>query len=234
MISLSEIFSRAFHIFFYFSLAVFTLDNPEIKYFNETILKDEKVTTKSTDYACSPKPLFKNYIYSIEENPDNYDYDDEEYGFENEEISQGENKIYRLPLFDSDASIVAHIHLPAKKFDIRAEVTVVCGEGTFLSVLGHKDYLWLGFMEGQTILQWNAGSGSLKLNGGKIRFDGRTRVTARRYRKDALLKVGSMSVKGTAPGRMTSLDTKPYIYIGSPPENITKLVIIYSILQHKL
>lgn len=192
--------------------------------------------TKPSYNVCSPKPFWKNNIIntdSDEDVMDAYDYEDEEYSFENEEITQEENKLYRSPLFDSEASLVAQVRLPAKKFDIQAEVTVVCGNGALLMASGHKDHLWLGFVEGRTGLRWNAGHGVAYIDGGRIRFDGRTRIVARRYKKDAVLKVGSVTMKGTAPGRMTSLEIKPYIYIGSPPDNITKLVFRLFALKNR-
>lgn len=146
----------------------------------------------------------------------------EEDYFIQEEYLEEVNDIYKAPLFDGKAHITARTRLPAKRFDIWAEVSAVCGQGTLMSASGTRDHLWLGFVEDRAILRWDAGSGPLELRSGKVRTDGRTKISARRYKKDAVLRLGSSTARGTAHGRMTSLDVDPFIYVGRPPENVTR------------
>ncbi|KAG7310629.1 hypothetical protein JYU34_003425 [Plutella xylostella] len=133
-----------------------------------------------------------------------------------------DNEMYRVPLFDGRAGMVARARLPAKHFDIFAEVSTVCGEGAVLSASGPRDYLWFGLIDDNIVLRWDAGSGPLDLRAGKVRTDGRTRISIRRYRKDAVLKLESSTLTGSSPGRMSSLDLDPFIYVGHPPDNATR------------
>lgn len=126
-------------------------------------------------------------------------------------------------MFDGQARLTARARLPSKRFDIWAEVSAVCGKGAILSASGTRDHLWLGLVENRAVLRWDAGSGPTELHTGKTKIDGKSKISARRYKKDAVLKVGSSSARGSSQGRMSSLDVDPYIYIGHPPENITKL-----------
>lgn len=173
--------------------------------------------TTDRDY-CPKRPSANSTENSYEDEENNsYEYSDDEFS--------GDRYVHRVPLFDGTARIVARARLPAKRFDISAEITVACGRGALLSASGSKDYLWLGFVEEKAGLKWNAGSGTFVLNVGKVVYDGRSKVSARRYRKDGVLRYGSATVRGTAPGRMNSLNLDPYIYIGNPPENVTMLVL---------
>lgn len=64
------------------------------------------------------------------------------------------NDLYTVPLFDGEARIMARTRLPAKRFDIWAEVSAVCGNGALVSASGVKDYLWVGFAHDRAILRW--------------------------------------------------------------------------------
>lgn len=139
-----------------------------------------------------------------------------------EEYLEQVNDVYKAPLFDGKARITARTRLPAQRFDIWAEVSAVCGQGTLMSASGTRDRLWLGFLEDKAVLRWDAGSGPLELRSGKVRTDGRTKISARRYKKDAVLSLGSSTATGSARGRMTSLDVDPFIYVGRPPDNMTR------------
>ncbi|CAG9581467.1 unnamed protein product [Danaus chrysippus] len=148
---------------------------------------------------------------------------EENYPIYEEYIEENENEIYSSPLFDGHARMTARTRLPAKRFDIWAEVSAVCGKGALISASGVRDYLWLGFVKDRAVLRWDAGNGPLELRSGKIRVDTKSKISARRYKKDAMLKLESYTVRGTTHGRMSSLDVDPYIYIGHPPDNVTKL-----------
>lgn len=130
--------------------------------------------------------------------------------------------MYRVPLFDDESSMTIRMRLPTKRFDIWAEVSAICGEGNLLTATGVKDYVWLGLVENRAILRWNAGSGPLELSVGRVTTHGRSKISARRYKKDGILSLGSVVAAGTSPGRMTSLNVDNYIYLGKPPENVTK------------
>ncbi|XP_068626565.1 agrin-like [Battus philenor] len=144
-----------------------------------------------------------------------------------EYYDEREKDAYVAPLFDGRAHMTARTRLPAKSFDIWAEVSAVCGKGALMSASGVRDYLWLGFMEDKAVLRWDAGSGPLELRSGKVRFDGRSKISARRYKKDALLKVGPAAARGSTHGPMSSLDIDPYIFIGRTPDNVTLLSGMY-------
>ncbi|KAJ0182481.1 hypothetical protein K1T71_001850 [Dendrolimus kikuchii] len=133
------------------------------------------------------------------------------------------NEIYEAPLFDGKARMTARTQLPAKRFDVWAEVSAVCGNGALLSAAGIRDHLWLGFVEEKGVLRFDAGSGFFELRAGRVKTDGRSKISARRYKKDALLQLGSITLTGTAKGNLTSLDIGSSIYIGLPPDNVTKL-----------
>lgn len=147
---------------------------------------------------------------------------EEDYSIQEEYMEEKINDVYKMPLFDGNARMTARTRLPAKRFDIWAEVSAVCGTGSLLSASGTRDHLWLGFVDDRAILRWDAGSGPLELRSGKVNTDGRTRVSARRYKKDAVLKLGSITARGTAQGHMNSLDVDPFIYVGQPPQNVTR------------
>lgn len=132
------------------------------------------------------------------------------------------SELYRVPLFDGQASMMARARLPAKRFDIMVEITAVCGDGSLFSAAGSKDHVWLGFIDDKVVLRWDAGSGPTELRAGKIRTDGRSKVSARRYRKDAEVRMGFATESGSSRGRMSSVNVEPFIYIGNPPENVTK------------
>lgn len=133
-----------------------------------------------------------------------------------------ENEIYTAPLFDGLARMTARTRLPAKRFDIWAEVSAVCGRGALISASGVRDYLWLGLVDNRAVLRWDAGSGPLELHSGKVKLDVKSKISARRYKKDAMLKLGSSTARGSMHGRMSSLDVDPYIHVGKPPANVTK------------
>ncbi|XP_075973420.1 agrin-like isoform X2 [Anticarsia gemmatalis] len=147
----------------------------------------------------------------------------EEYSVYEEYIEERSNEMYEVPLFDGHARMTARARLPAKRFDIWAEVSAVCGRGALVSASGTRDHLWLGFVDNRAVLRWDAGSGPTELHTGKTKIDGKSKISARRYKKDAVLKLGSSSARGSSQGRMSSLDIDPYIYIGHPPDNVTKL-----------
>lgn len=132
------------------------------------------------------------------------------------------NELYKAPLFDGTAHLIARARLPAKRFDIWAEVSAVCEKGSLVSAAGTRDHLWLGFVEDKVVLRWDAGSGPLQLFSGKVNTEGRSKISARRYKRDAVLRVGSVTTRGSAHGRMSSLDVDPFIYVGRPPDNVTK------------
>lgn len=147
---------------------------------------------------------------------------EEEYSSQEDYIEEEVNDIYNMPLFDGKATMTARTRLPAKRFDIWAEVSAVCGNGTLLSTSGTRDHLWLGFIGDRAILRWDAGSGPMELRSGKLKTDGRSKISARRYKKDAVLKLGSATSSGTAHGRMSSLDVDPFLYVGHPPDNVAR------------
>lgn len=147
---------------------------------------------------------------------------EEDYLLYEEYIQEEVNEMYKVPLFDGKAGMTARATLPAKRFDIWAEVSAVCGKGALVSASGMRDHLWLGFVEDKAVLHWDAGGGPLELHTGRVKMDGRSKVSARRYKKDAMLRLGSATVRGSAPGRMSSLDVDPFIYVGRPPGNVTK------------
>ncbi|CAH0727341.1 unnamed protein product, partial [Brenthis ino] len=148
---------------------------------------------------------------------------EENYPIYDEYFEENENEIYTAPLFDGLAQMTARTHLPAKRFDIWAEVSAVCGTGALISASGVRDYLWLGFVDNRAILRWDTGNGPSELRSGKVKVDVKSKISARRYKKDAMLKLGSTTARGTTHGRMSSLDVDPYIHVGQPPDNITKL-----------
>lgn len=148
---------------------------------------------------------------------------EEDYLLYEEYIEEELSDMYRVPLFDGTAHMTARTRLPAKRFDIWAEVSAVCGKGVLVSASGSKDHLLLGFVDNRAVLRWDAGGGPLELYSGKVKIDGKSKISARRYKKDAVLRVGSATAGGSAPGRMSSLDVDPFIYIGRPPNNVTKL-----------
>lgn len=125
-------------------------------------------------------------------------------------------------MFDGQARITARARIPAKRFDIWAEVSAVCGKGALVSASGTRDHMWLGFVDHRAVLRWDTGSGATELHTGKAKLDGKSKVSARRYKKDAVLKLGSSMARGSSQGSMNSLNVDPYIYVGHPPENVTK------------
>lgn len=131
---------------------------------------------------------------------------------------------YEVPLFDGEAFMRAQVRLPANRFDIWAEVSSVCGKGSLVSGGGRRDHFWLGFVQNRAVLRWDAGSGPYELHTGRVKPDGKSKISARRYKTDGVLKLGSAMVSGTARGRMTSLDIDPNVYVGLPPENVTRYV----------
>lgn len=147
---------------------------------------------------------------------------EDEYSSEEDYIDELANDIYKMPLFDGKATMTARTRLPAKRFDIWAEVSGVCGNGTLLSASGTRDHLWLGFIGDRAILRWDAGSGPMELRSGRLKIDGRSKISARRYKKDAVLTLGSETTSGTAQGRMSSLDVDPFLYVGHPPDNVAR------------
>lgn len=142
-----------------------------------------------------------------------------------EYLEENNRDMYEVPLFDGQARLTARARFPAKRFDIWAEVSAVCGRGALVSASGTRDHLWLGFVEDRAVLRWDAGSGPFELHTGKVKIEGKSKVSARRYKKDGVLKLGSSVARGSSHGRMSSLDVDPYIYIGHPPENVTKLAL---------
>ncbi|KAL0851118.1 hypothetical protein ABMA28_006986 [Loxostege sticticalis] len=167
---------------------------------------------------CAVKP--KSKIDSDDELTNEVE---EDYLLYEEYVQEEVNDMYKVPLFDGKARMTARARLPAKRFDIWAEVSAVCGKGALVSASGSRDHLWLGFVEDRVVLRWDAGSGAEELRAGRVKIDGRSKVSARRYKKDAVLRAGAATARGSAPGRMTSLDVDPFIYVGHPPENVTKL-----------
>lgn len=166
---------------------------------------------------CAVKP--KSKIDSDDELTNEVE---EDYLLYEEYVQEEVNDMYKVPLFDGKARMTARARLPAKRFDIWAEVSAVCGKGALVSASGTRDHLWLGFVEDRVVLRWDAGSGAEELRAGRVKIDGRSKVSARRYKKDAVLRAGAATARGSAPGRMTSLDVDPFIYVGHPPENVTK------------
>lgn len=129
---------------------------------------------------------------------------------------------YEVPLFDGEAFMKARVRLPAKRFDIWAEVSSACSNGALVSAAGTRDHFWLGFEHNKAVLRWNAGSGPYELHTGKVKVGVKLKVSARRYKKDGVLKLGSAMASGSARGHMTSLDVDPFVYVGLPPENVTR------------
>ncbi|KAG6440444.1 hypothetical protein O3G_MSEX001274 [Manduca sexta] len=171
---------------------------------------------------CVAKTISKPETIPYDDETDYLINEIEEYSYEEYEEEIRPN-MYDLPLFDGQAGMTARTTLSAKRFDIWAEVSIVCGRGALVSASGMRDHLWLGFVDNKTVLRFDVGGGPLELRSGKIRTDGRFKISAKRYKKDAVLKVGSTVVEGSAQGRMNSLDVDPFIYIGQPPANVTKL-----------
>lgn len=160
----------------------------------------------------------------IEDSEEEFDFNEvEDYSMFEEHVEEEKNDIYELPLFDGQARMTARALFPAKRFDIWAEVSTVCRKGALLSASGTRDHIWLGFVDDRAVLRWDAGSGPFELHTGKVKTEGKSKISARRYKKDAVLKLGSSVARGSSHGRMTSLDVDPYIYIGHPPDNVTKL-----------
>ncbi|XP_060804776.1 agrin [Amyelois transitella] len=182
---------------------------------------DDKIDEQANCVVKPTKEIYYDHedieIKPIESNEVDENYSQYE---EYEEVDE----IYKAPLFDGKATMSARVRMPAKRFDIWAEVSAVCGKGTIMSASGSKDHLWLGLVEEKAILRWNAGSGPVELRSGKVKTDGRSKISARRYKKDAMLRVGSTTTRGSAHGHMTSLDVASLIYVGNPPENVTKLI----------
>ncbi|XP_050681415.1 uncharacterized protein LOC126976833 [Leptidea sinapis] len=162
-----------------------------------------------------------------------FDYDEYEEAFETNEVDypiiyddyfyEHENEMYSVPLFDGRARMTARMRLPAKRFDIWAEVTAVCSKGTLVSASGVRDYLWMGIVDGEVKMRFDAGSGPLNVHSGKVNIDAKSKILARRYKNDGMLKVGSVASSGSMEGRLTSLDVLPYIHVGLPPQNDTVL-----------
>ncbi|XP_041975389.1 agrin-like isoform X3 [Aricia agestis] len=174
--------------------------------------------------AAKEKPRSGCVKHPPNEIEESYDLNEieESYPAYDDYLYENENEVYTAPLFDGLARMTARMRLPAKRFDIWAEVSPVCDKGTLISAAGVRDYLWVGFMEDRAVLKWDAGSGPLELRSGKVRVDVKSKISARRYKKDAMLKLGSSVARGSTRGRMSSLDVDPFIYIGHPPGNVTK------------
>lgn len=168
------------------------------------------------------KPVKNKTATLIETGEDLTNEVEDEYSSQGNYIDEEVNDIFKMPLFDGKAMMTARTRLPAKRFDIWAEVSAVCGNGTLLSASGTRDHLWLGFIGDRAILRWDAGSGPMELRSGKLKTDGRSKISVRRYKKDAVLKLGSATSSGTAPGRMSSLDIDPFLYVGHPPDNVAR------------
>lgn len=162
------------------------------------------------DVIKQPDDSIEDFV----ENEMGYDYPFEEYVEENA-------MFHEIPLFDGTARMTAQTRLPSKSFDIWAELSIVCGKGAIVSASGTRDHLWLGFMDDRALLRFDAGGGLLELRSGKVRTHGKSKISARRYKKDAVLKMNSIEVKGSARGRMSSLEVDPYLHIGRLPDNIT-------------
>ncbi|XP_045445693.1 agrin-like [Melitaea cinxia] len=179
---------------------------------------------ESEDNVGCNKNLSKN-VHIESESEEQYITNEveENYPIYEEYMEGPENEIYTAPLFDGLARMTARTRLPAKRFDIWAEVSAVCGRGALISASGVRDYLWLGLVDNRAVLRWDAGSGPLELHSGKVKLDVKSKISARRYKKDAMLKLGSSTARGSMHGRMNSLDVDPYIHVGKPPANVTKL-----------
>ncbi|XP_028029690.1 agrin-like [Bombyx mandarina] len=174
--------------------------------------------SKNTSYSRCVKSSRAPFVdFESETNEIEDDTYDEEY------VDRRVEESFELPLFDGNARMTARIRLPANHFDIWAEVTAVCDTGALLSASGTRDHLWLGYIRKKGVLRFDVGSGHLDLHAGRLKLDGRSTISARRYKRDAVLKVGLVSASGTAKGRMSSLNTDPFVYIGYSPENVTKL-----------
>ncbi|XP_050347435.1 agrin-like [Nymphalis io] len=171
------------------------------------------------------KNISKKVIFENESEEEQYITNEveENYPIYEEYIEGPESETYTAPLFDGLARMTARTRLPAKRFDIWAEVSAVCGRGALISASGVRDYIWLGLVDNRAVLRWDAGNGPLELHSGKVKVDVKSKISARRYKKDAMLKLGSTTARGSTHGRMSSLDVDPYIYVGHPPGNITKL-----------
>ncbi|XP_072942868.1 agrin-like isoform X2 [Epargyreus clarus] len=201
-------------------------DSPHVR--RETMLPTTPSTVVETSNARSgcnkpTKPKTDVLFEDSEEDQWVTNEVEENYPVYEDYFAGEKNDLYTVPLFDGEARIMARTRLPAKRFDIWAEVSPVCGNGALVSASGVKDYLWVGFAHDRAILRWDAGNGPLELRTGKVRIDDKSKISARRYKKDAVLKLGSAIARGTTQGRMSSLDVDPYIYVGQPPKNVTKL-----------
>ncbi|XP_047511695.1 agrin-like [Pieris napi] len=195
-------------------------DTPSVRRENLRTIHTVQIKNDITS-TCTKKA--KNY----------FEYEDEQFGTNDVEdvypviydeyFYEHENSLYSAPLFDGRAGMTAAMLLPAKRFDIWAEVSAVCSKGTLMSASGVRDYLWLGIIDGKAEMRFDAGSGPLELRSGKVNIDNKSKLLARRYKKDAMLNVGSITARGTTQGRMSSLDVEPYIHIGLPPMNDTLL-----------
>ncbi|KAJ2947921.1 hypothetical protein O0L34_g9714 [Tuta absoluta] len=196
-------------------------ETPQVRRDNLYSLAQAKSELDPQTCDKSVKNITETYYDDFEE--DLINEIEEEYLIQEEYMEEKSDDIYEVPLFDGKARMTARTRLPAKRFDIWAEVSAVCSNGTLLTSSGIRDHLWLGFVEEKGVLRWDAGSGPLELKAGKVRTDGRSKISARRYKKDAMLKVGTATARGTAQGRMSSLDVDPFIYIGQPPEEVSRL-----------
>ncbi|XP_047025753.1 agrin-like [Helicoverpa zea] len=194
-------------------------------------VRREKVYTQSSSVVesnaegnCGKSSKDKEKGQTLIDDVEEFDSNEvEDYSMYEEVIEENNHDMYEVPLFDGLARMTARARFPAKRFDIWAEVSAVCGKGALVSASGTRDHLWLGFVEDRAVLRWDAGSGPYELHTGKVKIDGKSKVSARRYKKDAVLKLGSSVARGSSQGRMSSLDVDPFIYIGHPPDNVTKL-----------
>lgn len=148
---------------------------------------------------------------------------DEDYStYEYVEEKINDNLGYEVPLFDGEGRMTVRARFPAKRFDVWVEVSALCGDGALVSAAGTRDHFWLGFVQNKAVMRWDAGSGPRELHTGRVKLDGKSKLSGRRYKKDAILKLGSSTASGTARGRMTSLDVDPFLYVGQPPKNVSR------------
>ncbi|XP_038208329.1 agrin-like isoform X2 [Zerene cesonia] len=196
-------------------------DSPTVRRENMRTIHSVVIKNEMSS-GCSKKTQDRTVLEYDEYEEEQFGANDVDYEYPiiyDEYFYEHENGLYSAPLFDGRATMTARMLLPAKRFDIWAEVSAVCGRGTLMSASGVRDYLWLGIIDGKVEMRVDAGSGPLQLRSGKVNIDNKSKLWARRYKKDVVLNVGSVTARGTTQGRMTSVDVEPFIHIGHPPLN---------------
>ncbi|XP_073973798.1 agrin-like isoform X3 [Rhodnius prolixus] len=90
---------------------------------------------------------------------------------------------------------------------------------------GTGDFLSLAIVNGYVVLNYNLGSGTVRVSSlGRVSLSNWHRVKVRRYERDALLQVDDhQPVAGQSQGVLTALDLGQHPYLGYIPTNYTKV-----------